>query len=127
MSPLYSYSRTNEATVPEQELVDATKEVQQMEQPISQTSEQTAQAVIGHFGNVVANFFTMLQDPNNPQHVVNSISGMIGSMANIVIEGIKRGEISINDDQEAIEQWALECARELEDPVRKRVLSTLSE
>lgn len=55
--------------------------------------DQTTKEVLFHFGNVIGNFFTLLQDTHNAEHVGGCLQGMLTGMVNIGVAAIKNKKI----------------------------------
>jgi len=88
---------------------DATEEVNAMDNSILPAiyndDSKEVQVLLNHFAGIVGNFFSIIQDPDNPQVVGTSIANMIGGMINIVVEAIKNDQLSSNANQEEITRY----------------------
>lgn len=58
---------------------------------------QGAKEVLLHFGKVLSNFFNLLQDTQNPQHVGTCVQGMLTEMVNVGVAAIQNRAIRIED------------------------------
>lgn len=59
--------------------------------------DQGTKEILFHFGKVINNFFNLLQDTQNPQHVGECIQGMLTEMVNVGVSAVQNKAIHIED------------------------------
>ncbi len=88
---------------------DATDEVNAMDNSASPVTDnedaKETQILLNHFAGIVGNFLTMIQDPNNPQVVGQSLANMISSTINFAFEVIKNDQLSSDANPEEITRY----------------------
>ncbi len=108
---------------------DATDEVNAMDNPAlpvthNEDSEEI-QVLLNHFAGIVGNFLTMIQDPNNPQVVEQSLANMISSTINFAFEVIKNDQLSSNPNQKEITRY-VETLFDDQPQLKKRLISLVT-
>lgn len=63
-------------------------------------------AILAQFANIVMGFLGIVQDPNNAANVKDRITDMVNNAVNIVNEAVKKGELSLDADEEEIRMFA---------------------
>jgi hypothetical protein len=48
-----------------------------------------SQIILGHFGNIVGNMFNIMQNPENPQNVGTSITGIFANIVGLAVHAIQ--------------------------------------
>ena len=134
---IYADQEPAPAQTPEQ----ANTDTSQKEQPDQSAANATPQQhhhhhhhkpdptpqVLGHFAQIVGNFITLLQNPNNPQHVTANVSNMVGNIVGMVMAAVKHGDLPANATQDDIDAFvrSLDHAQ-LADVVIKRTQQTIN-
>lgn len=99
--------------------VHALEETQQSQPESHEDEDKLDQVVLANFANIVGNFFTMVQAPNNPQHVGNCLASVANGIYNIIVEAIKSGKLSPDADQETVTRYIRELTKKLQTKLSK--------
>lgn len=73
--------------------------------------------ILGQFFNMLGNFFSILQDPNNAEHVTANVTNMLAGAVNIVAEGVKSGDLILDGDNAHVRAYAEEVSKKLTLPL----------
>lgn len=80
----------------QQEVADATQELERLDQQTSNSQDDDIyiqQLAISTVANMANNILTIAQDPNNPQNVSNSIVNIIANFANLITQAMKNRQL----------------------------------
>jgi len=108
---------------------DATDEINAMDNSglsvIYNEDSKEIQVLLNHFAGIIGNFFSIIQDPNNPRVVGPSLANIIGSTINFAFEIIKNNQLSSNANQEEITRF-VETLLDNQDQLKKRFIKLVT-
>jgi hypothetical protein len=76
--------------------------------------DEKTKNILTRFFDVLGSFFAILQDPKDPVRVTSNITNMLAGAVNIVAEGIKSGELSLDANDEEIQAYAQRVRKKIE-------------
>lgn len=80
--------------------------------------KEEVQQIMNSFAGVMQGFFTIVQDPENKENILQGVAGMLG---NIIAAGkviMKGSDIPLTADEETIEKWI----DEIDDSIKYKLL-----
>jgi hypothetical protein len=79
----------------------------------SQSDDIKKKNVFAQLLQMIASFFSILQDPNNAVHVTGQVTNMFSGMMNIVAEEIKSGRFPLDADDAQLGIYAYAVSKKL--------------
>lgn len=80
----------------------------------SKANDVKKKNVLAQLLQMIASFFSILQDPNNAVHVTGQVTNMFAGMMNIVAEEIKSGRLLLHADNDTeLEAYAYAFTKKL--------------